>query len=162
MKTFSETLDRDINRRVAAAVREALKPLQAELREEKRRVTRLEKELARHGTGAPAAAVDWSGKLGGFRARHDLSQRAVAELLGVSLNTVWMWEQGRSRPRAAQAEALEELGGLSAAALKRRLKAVGLEEGRAKPGRKPKADVAKPARKVKRKAVKRKARQRKA
>ncbi|MHC4837857.1 MAG: helix-turn-helix domain-containing protein [Planctomycetota bacterium] len=162
MRTFAETLDREIDRRVAAAVREALKPLQAELREEKRRVARLEKELARRGTGSPAAATDWAGKLAGLRARHDLSQRAVAELLGVSLNTVWMWEQGRSRPRAAQAEGLEELGGLSAAALKRRLKAVGLEEGRAKPGRKPKAAAAKPARKAKRKTAKRKPRRRKA
>ena len=35
------------------------------------------------------------------RARHGLSQRECAEVLGLDLDTLQNWEQGRNRPDAA-------------------------------------------------------------
>jgi putative transcriptional regulator len=35
------------------------------------------------------------------RARHGLSQREFAELLGIDINTLQNWEQGRNKPDAA-------------------------------------------------------------
>jgi transcriptional regulator with XRE-family HTH domain len=71
-----------------------------------------------------------------LRKKHKLSQGALAKLLGVGINTVWLWEQGRNNPRAKQQAGIKELSGLSGLAMRRRLAAVGLSEGRSKPGRK--------------------------
>jgi DNA-binding transcriptional regulator YiaG len=41
------------------------------------------------------------GLIAEVRKRHDLSQREFADLLGVELDTLQNWEQGRNRPDAA-------------------------------------------------------------
>jgi DNA-binding XRE family transcriptional regulator len=41
------------------------------------------------------------GVIGQVRARHGLSQREFAEMLGIDVNTLQNWEQGRNKPDAA-------------------------------------------------------------
>jgi|SaaInl7_135m_RNA_FD_contig_31_2978047_length_971_multi_4_in_0_out_0_2 DNA-binding transcriptional regulator YiaG len=67
---------------------------------------------------------------------HNLSQNAFAKLVGVGLNTVWLWENGRTNPRPKQQEAVLELRGLSEQQLSNRLSGLGLSSGKKKPGRK--------------------------
>jgi DNA-binding transcriptional regulator YiaG len=47
---------------------------------------------------APGEAAGWIAEL---RARHGLSQRDLADRLGIDLRTLQNWEQGRNRPDAA-------------------------------------------------------------
>jgi len=170
MTTFAKSLDKEISRRVERLLRPALKPLVTALREERKRVAQLEREVAKllrapaaskppkSGGGKTKASAtktsgDWNAKVTRLRKKHKLSQKALAMLLGVSLNTVWMWEQGRTSPRAAQASKIEELLALGDTAIKNRLQKVGLSEGRSKPGRKPgKASAKKAAKKPAKKA----------
>jgi DNA-binding transcriptional regulator YiaG len=67
------------------------------------------------GAGIPALAADLArlnvhthrrrrldpSLIGQVRARHGLSQREFAEVLGVDLDSLQNWEQGRNRPDAA-------------------------------------------------------------
>lgn len=78
-----------------------------------------------------------------IRKTHRLSQTALAMMVGVGLNTVYLWEKGLTRPRAGAAARVAELAKASAADVKRRLRKVGLTEGMKKPGRKPKSETAK-------------------
>lgn len=147
MSKFLQSLDQEIDRRVKAAIRAALKPMQVQLLAEQKRVNLLEKELVRlrQTKGLPARTtaaakaktkVKSAGLVRDLRSKHALSQRAVSLLTDVSLNTVWLWEQGRTSPRAAQANQLESLLQLGPAAMRNRLAKVGLKEGKSKPGRK--------------------------
>ena len=47
-----------------------------------------------------------------LRGRLDLSAEAVGSLLGVSAQTIYSWEAGKSSPRAAQMEKIVALRGL--------------------------------------------------
>jgi len=147
MSKFLQSLDQEIDRRVKAAIRAALKPMQVRLAAEQKRVNQLEKELVRlrKAKGLPAKTtasakaktkVKSAGLVRDLRSKHALSQRAVSLLTDVSLNTVWLWEQGRTSPRAAQANQLESLLQLGPTAMRNRLAKVGLKEGKSKPGRK--------------------------
>lgn len=147
MSNFSKSLDQEIDRLVHAAIRKALKPMQVSLAAEQKRVSQLEKELVRlrSAKGLPArktaaskakSKVKSAGLIRDLRSKHDLSQRAVSLLTDVSLNTVWLWEQGRTNPRAAQAAKLDTLLKLGPTAMRNRLAKVGLKEGKSKPGRK--------------------------
>lgn len=42
-----------------------------------------------------------AGVIGEVRARHGLSQREFAEMLGIDVNTLQNWEQGRNKPDSA-------------------------------------------------------------
>lgn len=97
----------------------------AELR---RQVNGLEKELRRVAKGAarPATASDSADeaaegtkrrfsatRLAAHRAKLGLSAASYGQLVGVSGQTIYHWEQGKARPRAAQLEnlaAVRELG----------------------------------------------------
>jgi DNA-binding transcriptional regulator YiaG len=147
MSKFVQSLDQEIDRRVHAAIRKALKPMQVQLAAEQKRVNQLEKELVRlrKAKGLPAKTtasakaktkVKSAGVVRDLRSKHALSQRAVSLLTDVSLNTVWLWEQGRTSPRAAQANQLQSLLQLGPTAMRNRLAKVGLKEGKSKPGRK--------------------------
>lgn len=89
----------------------------------KRRITALEQLVARLGKAAakaPAAPVEQPG--GGFRfsanglqtqrKRLGLSASEVALLLGVSDQSVYKWENGKTRPRASQFASIAALRGL--------------------------------------------------
>lgn len=148
MSSFAKSLDQEIARSIQSALRKALKPIQAALTAEQKRVAKLEKEVARlrKAKGLPAkklsaarvkATGESAAKVATLRDKYALSQRAVSLLLDVSLNTVWLWEQGRTNPRAAQAGKIDQLLTLGPAAMRNRLAKVGLSEGKSKPGRKP-------------------------
>lgn len=48
-------------------------------------------------------------RLKAYRQVHALSQKRLAQSLGVDPSTVWHWEQGRSRPRAVRAARIAAL-----------------------------------------------------
>ncbi len=50
-----------------------------------------------------------------FRVRENLTQRALAEKLGISVNTVHMWETGGSVPSVMSRHRLSEVTGWSMA-----------------------------------------------
>jgi transcriptional regulator with XRE-family HTH domain len=52
-----------------------------------------------------------SSRLRQFRQDRELSQEALARLIGVSVRTVVRWEQGHSEPSALAAQRIEELLG---------------------------------------------------
>ncbi len=118
-------------------LRKQTKALHEALEDQLRLIQSLRREASR--SSAFGGADDWSPtRLRELRRRFDLSQTALAKLLGVGLNTVWLWEKGETRPRSKavlrQVAALEKL---SPEQMQRKLKSVGLSEGRKKPGRKP-------------------------
>lgn len=120
----------DTLRRASAAYRSAI----AELR---RQVRALEKELrravahaappARTPPGAPAAAGAKrrfsAGRLAAHRAKLGLSAASYGQLVGVSGQTIYQWEQGKARPRVAQLESLAAVRGLGAREVAARLDA---------------------------------------
>jgi DNA-binding transcriptional regulator YiaG len=127
MPTFAEQLKSEIARIAKKEIRaesKSLKQLAVQQRADmaalKRRVAELEsalKKLSKAGTHAPAAvasvAQDDDVKLrfraGGFaslRKKLDLTAAQMAQLLGVSPQSVYHWEIGKSRPRASQLPAI--------------------------------------------------------
>lgn len=106
----------------------------AELR---RQVSALEKELRRVTKGAtrlssPASSeADESStkrrfsptRLAAHRSKLGLSAASYGQLVGVSGQTVYHWEQGKARPRAAQLEGLAAVRGLGAREIAARLAA---------------------------------------
>jgi DNA-binding transcriptional regulator YiaG len=100
----------------------------ASIEELRRQVGALEKELRRVAKGAtrPVKAPDLDGeasagtkrrfsatRLAAHRAKLGLSAAIYGQLVGVSGQTIYHWEQGKARPRAAQLEnlaAVRELG----------------------------------------------------
>ncbi len=91
---------------------------------------------------AMARGVSASGRLSPafvkqIRKRHQLSQTALALMLGVGLNTVYLWEKGITQPRAGARAKIRELSKSGDAEMAKRLRKIGLNEGMKKPGRKP-------------------------
>jgi DNA-binding XRE family transcriptional regulator len=127
MSTFSDQLKSEMIRIVKKEIRAESKTRKnlgmqqrAEIAALKRRVAELETALKRLGqTGArsaPAAApsapeggVKLRFRAGGFaslRQKLDLTAAQMAQLLGVSPQSVYHWEIGKSRPRASQLPAI--------------------------------------------------------
>ncbi len=131
--------------------------LAAAVAQQQKQIESLKKNIGRPSAAAPvassrkAAGADTPGwrmtTVGAVRKTHGLSQNALAKLLGVGLNTVWLWEKGRTVPRVKQREALIEMRQIDKKEMAKRLLAVGLKTGKSKPGRKPgsKSAKAKPA-----------------
>lgn len=106
----------------------------AELR---RQVAALEKELRRVSKGTGQATVktpaDANGsdtkrrfsttRLAAHRAKLGLSAASYGALVGVSGQTIYHWEQGKARPRAAQLDRLASVRGLGARDIAERLAA---------------------------------------
>lgn len=129
MPAFANQLKVEISRLAKKEIRsetQALKKASAQYRSEiaalKRRVSTLEAHLKKIGTGrkglerAAASAQDESNALrfrkAGFvslRKKLDLSAGDMAKLLGVSAQSVYHWESGKSRPRASQLQAIAEV-----------------------------------------------------
>lgn len=148
MKNITSILEKEIESLSLKIIGRQIKPLEKELKAAHLRTRDLERQVAALTTklnkvldqkASPiraARSTFLSSTVTRLRKQHGLSQGALAKLVGVGLNTVWLWEQGRTKPRAKQEAALTELAGLSALAMKRRLTQVGLQVGRNKPGRK--------------------------
>ena len=105
-------------RKTTTQHRRDIAALKRQLKEQERRNARLEKALA-SGMAAGAKAPDavavprfsptWLAK---HRAKLGLSATEYAKLVGVSGLTIYNWEKGKTRPRAAQLEALATVRGM--------------------------------------------------
>ncbi|SCX71740.1 DNA-binding transcriptional regulator, XRE-family HTH domain [Variovorax sp. EL159] len=108
----------------------------ASIAELRRQVNALEKELRRVAKGVtrPAAGPGSDDgattstkrrfsatRLAAHRAKLGLSAAIYGQLVGVSGQTIYYWEQGKARPRVAQLEKLASIRDLSAREIAERL-----------------------------------------
>ncbi|WP_426391752.1 helix-turn-helix domain-containing protein [Variovorax sp. R-27] len=104
----------------------------------RRQVSSLEKELRNvtKGTARSARASEpdesdeggtkrrfSAGRLAAHRTKLGISAASYGKLVGVSGQTIYHWEQGKARPRAAQLENLASVRGLSKHEVAQRLEA---------------------------------------
>ncbi len=149
MTSLAKIIKAEIRKETEKAVQNAVRVFKAELKAERVRLRDIERKLKALSSKAKSAHAAASYSEGpqassfqtsivtDVRTKHDLSQSTLAKLVGVGLNTVWLWENGRTCPRMRQQALLEELLALSTLQMKRRLAKIGLKQGRNKPGRKP-------------------------
>jgi DNA-binding XRE family transcriptional regulator len=119
----------------------------------KRQIQDLEKQLRRKSRSAHAfdSAEDDGGEEGGVRRRFragglashrsklGLSAEDYGALVGVSGQSIYKWEQGEVRPRAAQLQALAGVRGIGKREAMARLEQVAAAAAKKKPARKRKA-----------------------
>ena len=135
MPNIASILKAEISRVARKEVRAEIETLKkasvahrASIAEVRRQVNALEKELRRVAKGvarpskAPASDNEATAgtkrrfsatRLAAHRAKLGLSAANYGQLVGVSGQTIYHWEQGKARPRAAQLEnlaAVRELG----------------------------------------------------
>ncbi|MEJ1130888.1 helix-turn-helix transcriptional regulator [Variovorax sp. CCNWLW225] len=128
MPNIASILKAEISRVARKEVRAEIETLKkasvahrASIAELRRQVNALEKELRRVAKGAArSATTPASGheaaagpkrrfsatRLAAHRAKLELSAASYGQLVGVSGQTIYHWEQGKARPRAAQLERL--------------------------------------------------------
>ncbi|MGJ7537550.1 MULTISPECIES: helix-turn-helix domain-containing protein [unclassified Variovorax] len=145
MPNIASILKTEISRVARKEVRAEIETLKkasvahrASIAELRRQVVALEKELRRVAKGAtrPAAAADSADeaaastkrrfsptRLAAHRAKLGLSAASYGQLVGVSGQTIYHWEQGKARPRAAQLESLATVRELGAREIAERLSA---------------------------------------
>lgn len=141
MAQFASLLKTEISRLARKEVRaeiETLKKASAQYRADiaalKRRLAEQQRLIARLGKGQQRAAAvkdESQGaalrfRAGGFaslRKKLDLSAAEMGKLLGVSLQTVYHWEHGKAKPRAAQLARIAEVRKLGKRAVRERLEA---------------------------------------
>lgn len=127
MANIASLLKSEISRVARKEIRaetQALKKASAQYRTDiaalKRRVAEQDRLIARLRKGAPAAAVAKPSDEGpqlrfradGFatlRKKLGLSAADMGKLLGVSLQTIYHWEKGQSKPRANQLQGIAEV-----------------------------------------------------
>ena len=128
MPDLGKALREEMSRVAGRELRSALNPLNDQIRSLEREVTALRSQIS----GAQGTAAKSTGKPSGnakaaatqtairitpasikkHRKRLRLSQAQMGKLLGVSAITILNWEQGKSKPRAANREAIAELRGM--------------------------------------------------
>lgn len=123
MSNLASVLKQEISRLARKEVRvasEGTRKTMSRLRDEvatlKKRVKELESQIAHiqtHGASVPvpvlekSATIRFSPKaIRSHRKRLGFSAEHYAKILGVSMQTVYHWEQGKSRPRQAQLQRL--------------------------------------------------------
>ncbi|MNV59089.1 transcriptional repressor DicA [compost metagenome] len=143
MPNIASILKAEISRVARKEVRAEIETLKkasvahrASIAELRRQVGALEKELRRVAKGAtrPAKAPDSDDeasagtkrrfsatRLAAHRAKLGLSAAIYGQLVGVSGQTIYHWEQGKARPRAAQLENLAAVRDLGAREVAERL-----------------------------------------
>ena len=136
MPNIASILKTEISRVARKEVRTEIESLKkasvahrASIAELRRQVNALEKELRRLAKGAmrPATAPDSDAdpsagtkrrfsatRLAAHRAKLGLSAAIYGQLVGVSGQTIYHWEQGKARPRAVQLENLASVRDLGA------------------------------------------------
>ncbi|MCY3761587.1 MAG: helix-turn-helix transcriptional regulator [Gemmatimonadetes bacterium] len=129
MPDLGKALREEMSRVAGRELRSALNPLNDQIRSLEREVTALRSQIgggqgtAAKSTGKPsgnakAAAPTQTAiritpaSIKKHRKRLRLSQAQMGKLLGVSAITILNWEQGKSKPRAANREAIAELRGM--------------------------------------------------
>ncbi|MDP9880977.1 DNA-binding transcriptional regulator YiaG [Variovorax boronicumulans] len=148
MPNIASILKAEISRVARKEVRAEIETLKkasvahrASIADLRRQVSALEKELrkvakgsARQATAAAGAAGDdadaggpkrrfSANRLAAHRAKLGLSAAIYGQLVGVSGQTIYHWEQGKARPRAAQLERLATVRELGAREISERLEA---------------------------------------
>lgn len=145
MPNIASILKAEISRVARKEVRAEIETLKkasvahrAAIAELRRQVNVLEKELHRFAKAttrtAPAAGPDHDGpasakrrfsatRLAAHRQKLGLSAASYGQLVGVSGQTVYHWEQGKARPRAGQLENLAAVRALGAREIAQRLSA---------------------------------------
>ncbi|WP_354346789.1 helix-turn-helix domain-containing protein [Variovorax boronicumulans] len=146
MPNIASILKAEISRVARKEVRAEIETLKkasaahrASIAELRRQVNALEKELHRAGKGAtrPATVSDSANeaaegtkrrfsasRLAAHRAKLGVSAASYGQLVGVSGQTIYHWEQGKARPRAAQLESLAAVRELAAREATERLRAL--------------------------------------
>lgn len=127
MANFASQLKAEISRIARKEIRaetQALKKASAQYRADiaalKRRIAEQDRLIARLRKGKPAVETRKSPEEGpqlrfradGFatlRKKQGLSAADMGKLLGVSLQTVYHWEKGQSKPRASQMQRIAEV-----------------------------------------------------
>jgi DNA-binding transcriptional regulator YiaG len=128
MSTFAQQLKNEvarISRKEMKAEMQSLKKFSAQYRSDiaalKRRVASLEslvKKLSRQTTSSTLRQVEETDgaalrfRAGGFatlRKKLGLSAQEMGQLLGVTGQTIYLWESGKSKPRAAQLQAIAKV-----------------------------------------------------
>ena len=115
VRTEIETLKRASaqHRSSIAALRRQIDSLQKELRRASKGAARAQPAPDAAGASAQAPARRFSAnRLSAHRSKLGLSAAAYGQLVGVSGQTIYHWEQGKARPRAAQLESLATVRGL--------------------------------------------------
>lgn len=143
MPNIASILKAEISRVARKEVRAEIETLKkasvvhrASIAELRRQVNALEKELRRVTKGttrSEAASVSddetaagtkrrfSATRLAAHRAKNGLSAANYGQLVGVSGQTIYHWEQGKARPRAAQLESLAAVRDLGAREIAERL-----------------------------------------
>ncbi|MFH0134017.1 helix-turn-helix domain-containing protein [Variovorax sp. VaC1] len=143
MPNIASILKAEISRVARKEVRAEIETLKkasvahrASIAELRRQMNALEKELRRvaRGMTGPATAPDSDDetaagtkrrfsatRLAAHRAKLELSAASYGQLVGVSGQTIYHWEQGKARPRAAQLENLATVRTLGAREIAERL-----------------------------------------
>lgn len=127
MANFASLLKTEISRIARKEIRaetEILKKASAQYRSDiaalKRRLAEQDRLIAKLRKSRPVATVDENaGESSQLRFRADgfaslrkklgLSASDMGKLLGVSLQTIYHWEKGQSKPRASQLKAIAEV-----------------------------------------------------
>ena len=118
-------------RQAVAQYRREIASLKRRLSEAEKKIAFLETKESKRGIAPPAseeeaASVRFSPKsVRNHRKRLGLSAEEYAKLLGVSMQTVYHWEQGKSRPRQAQLAALSAARKLGKREAQRQLEMLG-------------------------------------
>jgi len=148
MPNIASVLKAEIERLAAKAVKAQTRELQAALQgqrkqivelqkrlsDQDRRITRLPKVAEKAGTAGVAARTVVRPKVSGWRRdmvrsirkRFGITQGQLAALLGVQLNSVSLWETGRTVPRRRQQEGLMAIRDLSKEEVEKRLEELGM------------------------------------
>jgi DNA-binding transcriptional regulator YiaG len=143
MPNIASILKTEISRVARKEVRTEIETLKkasaahrASIAELRRQLSALEKELRRAAKGATravaaadAAEEETTGtkrrfsasRLAAHRSKFGLSAASYGQLVGVSGQTIYHWEQGKARPRATQLESLATVRSLGAREVAQRL-----------------------------------------
>jgi len=118
-------------RSASARYRKEIAELKRTLKLQERRIRALEKQAGRtirsggdaaDSAGTPRFSPDWVAR---HREKLEMSAADYAELVGVSMLTIYNWEKGRSRPRQAQLEAWGKIRALGKREAWKRLEEAG-------------------------------------
>ena len=130
MPDLGKALREEMSRVAGRELRNALSPLNEQIRNLEQEVSALrsqiagEQETAAKSSGKPSGNAPAAAKaqtaairitpasIKKHRKRLRLSQAQMGKLLRVSAITILNWEQGKSKPRAANREAIAELRGM--------------------------------------------------
>lgn len=131
MPNIAQALKQEISRIARKEVRAETLPLRAVTTKYRQQIATLKKEVAalqrelrrsgnRSGTVPAAPQQEDSDKqlrfsptrLAAQRKKLGLSAREFGQLIGVSALSVYKWEQGKTRPRAKQLEAIASIRGI--------------------------------------------------